>query len=351
MPVRYGKKVPVDDLLKDLAKRSGYPVSCMINLTRRCNFRCRHCYQVKRGGKELTARQWKRVLGDLAETGVLLLTFSGGEPLVRKDFFSIAGAARNFRFSLTLKTNAWLLNEKAADFLAETGFTQVQISLYSLSPEVHDGITGRKGSLDRVLRAARMLKERGVSVYLSMPMMDVNAADIPKMAEFAGKKGYEYGVDPNLTVCEDGSCSPTPLRQSSESLVNIYGNARFVDKRALRNAVRQRKNNPDEPVCGVGTSGITIEPSGDVLPCVMLSLPLGNIARRRLKDIWEHNPILELVRGITWRDLHTCCDCDLRPWCGRCHGSALLEDGDLFGPSRLACEGAKARKLAVEGKL
>ncbi|MFH1435168.1 MAG: radical SAM protein [Pseudomonadota bacterium] len=350
MPVRYGKKVPADDLFKELAKRSGYPVSCMINLTRRCNLRCRHCYQVKRGGKELTARQWSAALRDLADTGVLLLTFSGGEPLVRKDFFSIARAARKLHFSIRLKTNAWLLDEKKADFLADTGFEQVQISLYSLKPEAHDGITGRKGSLDRVLRAARMLRERGVSVHLSMPMMDVNAAEIPRMAAFAGQEGFEYGVDPNLTVCEDGSCSPVSLRQSSESMVSIYGNAGFVDKRALRRAVRSRIKKPDEPVCGVGTSGIVIEPPGDVLPCVMLNLPLGNIGRARLKDIWDGNPLLKLVRGITWSDLHTCCDCDLRPWCTRCHGCALLEDGDLFGPSRLACEGAEARKTALEGK-
>lgn len=351
MPVRYGKKVPVDDVLKDLARRSGYPISCMINLTRRCNLRCKHCYQVKRGGKELTARQWARVLPDLADTGVLMLTFSGGEPLLRKDFFPIARAARKLRFSLTLKTNAWLLDEKKADFMADTGFEQVQISIYSLKPEVHDGITGRKGSLERVLRAARLLRERGVSVFLAMPMMLVNAAEIPEMAAWAGQEGFEYGVDPHLTVCEDGSCSPVSLRQSSESMVSIYGNAGFVDKRALRKAVRSRMKSLDAPVCGVGTSGVTIEPSGDVIPCVMLSLPLGNISRTKLKDIWDGSSILKLVRGITWRDLHTCCDCDLRPWCSRCHGCALLEDGDLFGPSRQACEGAKARKLAVEGKL
>jgi len=347
MSVPYGKKVDITRVLNELAERNRYPISCMIDITWRCNFRCRHCYQSKRTGRELSVRRWGRIFDDLASTGVLLMTLSGGEPLVRKDFFRIAGAARERRFSIKLKTNAYLLDEKAADFLKETGFEQVQISLYSHKAQVHDGVTGVRGSFDRVMAAIDLLAERGIDVHLSMPVMKLNVKDIAKMVGLAREKGCDFAVDPSLTVCDDGSCSPMKLRARPEDLVGIFQNPRLLSSTAYKKEVKQRLRRTGEPVCNVGKSSVVIDPSGEVRPCAMLPMVIGDLKKQTLKEIWDTSKTLKMVGAIKWKDLHGCSECDLRPWCVRCHGSALIEDGDLFGPSSIACDMARARKAAM----
>ena len=348
MPVPFGKKVDISRVLGELAERNRCPISAMVDVTWRCNFHCRHCYRARRTGRELSARRWEGVFDELASAGVLLLTFSGGEPLVRKDFFRIARAARERRFSLKLKTNAHLLTPGAADFLRDTGFEQVQVSFYSLRPGEHDFITGVRGSHERLMSALRLLKDRGIDVHLSMPVMNINVGEIPRMVDFALKEGFEYTVDPSLTICDDGSCSPARLRAIPADIAVIFCDPRLLSRRAYRRAVRLRRRKPGEVVCNVGKSSVVIDPSGDVRPCAMIPVVIGNLTRQGLREIWETSEFLGFLKGVTWRDLHGCSECDLRPWCVRCHGSALIEDGDLLGPSRIACGVAMARKLAVE---
>jgi radical SAM protein with 4Fe4S-binding SPASM domain len=348
MPVPFGKKVEISRVLGELAERNRGPISAMVNITWRCNFHCRHCYQACRTGKELSARRWERVFDALASAGVLLLTLSGGEPLVRKDFFRIARAARERRFSLKLKTNAWLLDRRAVDFLAGTGFEQVQVSFYSIRPKVHDFVTGVKGSHERLMSALRLLRAGGIDVHLSMPVMSVNARDIPAMVDYALEEGFEYAVDPSLTICDDGSCSPARLRAGAADLVRIFRDPRLMSSSAFRRSARLRRRKPGETVCNVGKSSVVIDPSGEVRPCAMIPVTIGDITRRGLREIWETSAFLRFLGGVTWRDLHGCSQCDLRPWCVRCHGCALVEDGDLLGPSRIACDVARARKTAVE---
>ena len=347
MPVPFGKKVDITRVMARLAERNRYPIACMIDLTWRCTFRCRHCYQSRKGGRELAAGRWAKIFDDLASTGVLLLTFSGGEPLLRRDFFEIAREARRRTFSIKLKTNAWLLDDRAADFLKETGFEQVQISLYALRPAVHDAVTGVPGSHGRVMQAVDRLRARGVDVHLSMPVMSLNVDDIGAMTRLARRLGCDYAVDPSLTVCDDGSCAPLRLRAEPGRLLKIFRNPQLMSSAAFRKEVKRRLRRADEPVCNVGKSSFVVDPSGEVRPCAMLPLVIGDLTKKSLKRIWDESETLAMLSRLTWKDLHGCSECDLRAWCVRCHGSALIEDGDLMGPSRIACDVTRVRRQAA----
>ena len=90
----------------------------------------------------------KGILDQLAASGTLFLTFSGGEPLLRKDFFELLEHARALGFDVKIKTNAILLGEHEAIRIRDLGVRQVQISIYSHRPEVHDAMTKVPGSLD-----------------------------------------------------------------------------------------------------------------------------------------------------------------------------------------------------------
>jgi radical SAM protein with 4Fe4S-binding SPASM domain len=81
---------------------------------------------------------------------------------------------------------------------------------------------------------------------------------------------------------------------------------------------------------------------GDVMPCVAMPIACGNIREQPFAEIWANAPRMREVRAIRIRDLHTCAGCQASAFCTRCPGQALVEDGDLYGPSSAACEHAQA---------
>jgi MoaA/NifB/PqqE/SkfB family radical SAM enzyme len=133
----------------DRALSQGIPLSVHFDLTYRCNERCVHCYLDHDDHGEMTTAEVRGVLDQLASAGTLFLIFSGGELLLRKDFFELLAYARQLGFDVKIKTNGILINERAAARIREQGVRQVQISIYSHLPDVHDAITKVPGSLEK----------------------------------------------------------------------------------------------------------------------------------------------------------------------------------------------------------
>ncbi len=100
------------------------------------------------------------LLDALAEEGCLVLTLSGGEVLLRRDFFEVAGAARERGFAPRIFTNGTLVDEARADRLAALEPVVVEMSLLGAAPETHDAITLKRGSFARTVRAAELLGAR-----------------------------------------------------------------------------------------------------------------------------------------------------------------------------------------------
>lgn len=105
----------MNTLLEEMSAKAlklGIPLSVQLDLTYRCNERCIHCYLDHDDHGEMTTIEIKDLLDQLAEAGVFFLTISGGEILMRKDFFEVLGHARTRMFSVRLKTNAVLIREQ-----------------------------------------------------------------------------------------------------------------------------------------------------------------------------------------------------------------------------------------------
>jgi len=156
------------------ALRLGIPLSVHLDVTYRCNERCEHCYLEHDDLGEMTTTEIRNLLGQLAESGVFFLTLSGGEPLVRRDCFEIIEIARSLGFNVKLKTNAILIKEQEARRLRSLGVEQVQISVYSDQPEVHDRITKVEGSLRRTMKAIGLLRSQGIRVVIANVLMKSN---------------------------------------------------------------------------------------------------------------------------------------------------------------------------------
>src|SRR6202046_335216 len=154
--------------MSERALRLGVPMSVQIDLTYRCNEQCVHCYLDHDDHGEMTTAEIKHLLDEMAEAGVFILTLSGGEIFLRKDFFEILEyARRTLLFCVKLKTNAILIREREAARLRDLGVESIQISIYSHRPEVHDAITKMPGSLKRSIRAIRFLRSEGLHVTMA----------------------------------------------------------------------------------------------------------------------------------------------------------------------------------------
>ena len=343
------------------------PLSVHFDLTYRCNERCVHCYLDHDDHGELTTAECLKVLHDLARSGALFLTFSGGEIFLRPDLYEILAAARGLHFDISLKTNALLVTPERAARLREFDVRRVQISVYSDIPAVHDAITKVPGSLLRTLAAIPILLEHGLQVKLACPLMQENLMAYRGVMALAEKLGIPYILDLTITPMMNGSGGPLAHRASVSSLLPVLQDPLMHACKPRPGAQAASAVNASPPPfgsavssgieslayedlpCSAGHNSCYISPYGDVFPCVQLPQAAGNLRREKFDEIWYHAPQLERLRAIRESQLPICSRCEIRNYCERCPGLALMEGGDMLGAYERACALAeeKARLAGV----
>jgi len=330
--------------MNERALKAGVPLSVQLDVTYRCNERCVHCYLDHDNHGEMTAAEIMDVLDQLAEAGVFFLCFSGGEVLMRMDFFRILEYARSLLFCVKVKTNAFMIREKQADRLRELGVQSVQVSIYSHRPEVHDAITKLPGSLKRSIAGMRLLRERGMKTIIANVLMRSNLNDYAGVKALAKELGAEYTIDPTITPKMDGDRSILPLGIGDEDLRQVFRNGDLVGNVEEFCAPPPAVNDDvlDGLPCSAGHTACYISPYGDVYPCVQFPLPTGNLRKQKFLAIWRHSPQMNEVRSIHARDLPVCSTCTHVGSCTRCPGLAYME-GNMRGPSSQDCEKSFAR--------
>ena len=323
----------------DRAMDLGVPLSVQLDLTYRCNERCVHCYLDHDDHGEMSAAEIKEILNQLAEAGALFLSLSGGEILLRNDFFEILEHARSLLFNVKLKTNGMLIGKTEARKIRHLGVQQVQISIYSHRPEVHDGITKVRGSLERSIHAIRFLKSQGLKVLIANVLMRQNMLDYPGVQALAAELGVGFTIDPTITPKMDGDDSITALRIPATVLTQVFHDGSLVGNvgEFCAPAPPADEDALSGYSCSAGHTACYISPYGDVYPCVQFPLPCGNLRRESFAGIWRGSKALEEVRSIRVGDLPTCSGCVHATGCTRCPGLAYME-GNMRGPSAADCE-------------
>jgi AdoMet-dependent heme synthase len=330
--------------VNDKALALGIPFSVQLDLTYRCNERCVHCYLDHEDHGEMTTAEIKHLLDEMADAGVFILTLSGGEIFLRKDFFELLEHARRLMFCVKLKTNAIMIREKEAARLRNLGIESIQISIYSHRPEVHDAITLVPGSLKRSLEAIRFLKSHGLRVVIANVLMMQNMQDYPSVRALAAELGVECTLDPTITPMMDGDRSVLRLGVDQNGLRQVFRDSALVGDVDEFCAIPAQGTDSelDSLPCSAGHTACYVSPYGDVFPCVQFPLPTGNVRNQRFIDIWRHSERMNEVRSIRTKDLTTCTQCTHVSTCTRCPGLAFME-GNMRGPSSQDCEKSFAR--------
>ncbi|HUO35623.1 MAG TPA: radical SAM protein [Candidatus Acidoferrum sp.] len=347
---------PVMDRLIRRTVASAVPLNIHFDLTYRCNERCVHCYLDHEDHGELTTCEVLEILNQLAEAGSFFLTFSGGEIFLRKDLMIILEHARRLGFDLSLKTNALLVDAERARQLRALGVRRIQVSIYSADPAVHDEITKVRGSLERSLAAIRFLKSEGLMVKIACPLMKQNLASYEQVFRLAKELDVPYVFDLTITPKLDGDTSPLAHRAAGSELLPIIQSRGCADDTRPASPPRIDEDSIasvsssgiegsayDNRLCSAGHNSCYISPYGDVFPCVQLPVPSGNLRRQSFLEIWERSSGLKKIRSLRESQLRICSTCEIRRFCERCPGLAMMEGNDLMGPYERACELAELK--------
>lgn len=368
-----------DDLYATLLRRARQQRRLLAvhwELTHRCNERCAHCYLAthKEGtpaaraavSRELTTAEGVDLLDQMAELGVVQITFSGGEPLLRGDFFELAAHARRRRFGLRVFTNGCRLGASSAAPGAKTGGEDtdggecarrlaalhpltVEISIYAADAPTHDAITGVQGSWVQATTALRRLHDLGVRTVWKTPLLAANAAQVALMDRAAAELGAAFHLDPVLTARAAGELThrrgSLALRASAAQLMQALGDLPRAAGGEQYSRSARLSSHPGPLVCSLGRSALLVDPYGMVLPCVEVRAELGSIRTRPLAAIWHDAAVWEPYLALAdVAALPHCRACRTAAWCVRCHGAAANETGSLRGPSPAHCRLAQARQ-------
>jgi radical SAM protein with 4Fe4S-binding SPASM domain len=306
------------------------PMSALFELTFVCNHACSFCYNCPTGQKEMNTAEVLDALKKLAEFNILYLTLTGGEPLLRRDFFEIAAAARQMGFAIRIYTNGYLIDEAMARRIKEVANpVEIEISIHGARPETHDKLTCVPGSHARILAATRHLRDLGIKVNLKVPVTRDNQEEVLDLERIAQDLDVRIQFDTVITPRDDGDKDPLRLMATDEFL------ERFWTDEAYRTARKEevplpRQDLPGEAICGVGRSSFAIDPYGNIYPCVQLRRKAGNIKElASLRDMWRSSPVLIQVRREAIEIAQeTLKQAKNGEQCGFCMGVAEVQLGD-----------------------
>lgn len=306
------------------------------NITGRCNLACRHC-AVSSGiqrARGLRLTECRRVIDDMAAFGIRDVALSGGEPLLRPDWFELATYARSCGLTVSVSTNGTLVSERVARQIAELE-TDVQVSLDGATPEVHDEFRGVPGTWARAVRGVRNLVAAGVSVTIGTTVTTANIRQVPALCDLARDLGARvYRIIPFVPSGRGGDSrelevSPLAMRRVTESLrerrrQNDIAIAEMEFECTFDPSPLQPAD-PQSPLgCGGARSYFTITEFGEVLPCHFFSgVDAENILDHGLAWIWEHSRFLNYFRSMGVADLSGACQqCAWLPHClGSCRAA------------------------------
>ncbi|MFH1459660.1 MAG: radical SAM protein [Candidatus Omnitrophota bacterium] len=329
-------KVDIWTKVKHTLKQKHIPIEVILELTKRCNLKCCHCYNIK-DSCQLSFKQVKIIFKQLRDAGTLFLVLTGGEVFLHPDIMEILNLAKNMNFNLKIFTNGTLITEEIARNLAKIMPSEIGISIQGARAKTHDLITGVKGSYEKSIQAIKILKAKSISVNLKTTLMQQNFSEFKEIIKLAADLGIVYIMDPVIAPRDDGSCDVLAYRLTDAQLEEFY---QFEVE--LKGYIYEPEEK--EYFCQAGFTFGSISANGDVYPCIQLPHKLGNIFEQDFSGIWQNAEFLKKMRRSNAYDNPECQSCKIADVCTRCPGLAFLEDGDAFGKSAVACMHAQVYK-------
>ncbi len=339
-------------------------------LTARCNLKCCHCRAEATdnfAAGELTTEQIIQVAHDIRKAGDPIMILTGGEPLVRKDFFEIAKACVGLFSRVALATNGTIVDEAMARRIVEVGIKRVSVSLDGAKAATHDAFRGVPGSFEATIRGYDAMARAGVSMQVNATVARSNIDEVAELLDFVlARKADAFHVFALVPVgcgaqiTEDARLSSEEMEtflrwlfaKSIELRDRIHIKATCAPQyyRIMREVSREKgipmpghghpgghppggAKAPSSATSGMqamtrgclaGSAVCFISRTGDVQPCGYLPLCVGNVLKQPFSEIWQKSEVFNALRNPD----------QLKGKCGTCG-------------YRVVCEGCRARAYAA----
>ncbi len=348
-PKHFGESGPTNDERKALLEfqeelyENGFLFHVHIDITNRCNLRCLHCYhpfEEYAHQTEVTLESLKTFIDEIYELGAFSITLSGGEALLRKDFWEIVKYISKKGMLLSFFTNGISIQEEDIIRIRQSCVQKIGVSLYAIEETIHDKITQLPGSCIKTKRALEALKQTDVLIEVKCVLMKDNFSQYKEMAAYCQENGFSFLLDTSMSPKLNGDTNPLNLAPSYEQFVE------FSLDESFWGFVKEKKpmDWKREP-CSAGRYSLYIDPLGNVYPCVSLRLKLGTM--KEIGAIWKDSEELKKWQQITRKDFRGCGEEESCEFCMEiCAGICLLENGNFLDGKTSACRKAQARQEA-----
>ncbi len=372
----------------------GGPFEVVWNFTYGCNLKCRHCYEdAGKHRPELSTEEAYQTVDILSETcsvGLPALSFSGGEPLMRSDFFEVAAYAKKKTPYLSLATNGTLLTKDIVKQLKDVGIDYAEISLDGATKEVHEGFRRVKGCFEKTLNGIKNSIDGGLETCIATTIQKGNFGEVEKIIklveeldvrfmhfnyiptgraksyveldltpeerlsilELMGRKivdlsikaqeQRELGIGDKVIVDRFFSTCPqyasVVKRIAKEKHQDFAVSAHYAAMKGVENVANFLGG------CGAGRLYMCLEPNGDIKPCVFFptnkETVRGNILRNSFEELWDQDEMFWRLRTRAGLKSHRvdgqlvgCGNCEDKYICGGCRArSYSYFSGDLDSP-------------------
>jgi len=328
------------------------PFLVALNLTRRCNLACAHCYldagsRCDQAANELSTDEVTRLLDDIAalspETMVVL---TGGEPLMRPDLDDLARQAAGLGLMVVVGTNGMMLSPDRVARLVDAGVAGVGISLDSLDPEHHDAFRGLPGAWEKTMAGIDACRDAGLAFQVHFSVTDYNADELDDMIDFARSSGAMV-LNVFFLVCTGRGETVTNIsKESYDRVLTRVTEAAYAEERLMIRAKcaphfkrMALELDPEWPItlaqgyeaggCLAGTRYCRVTPEGEVTACPYIETSVDSIRKNDFADIWNSAPEFQIFRRPKLEG--RCGACEYVKVCGGCRARPLARDGNPLG--------------------
>lgn len=265
-----------------------------------CNQKCLHCYaagQEYADKKEFGTEEWKKIIDKCRKVCIPQLTFTGGEPTIRKDLVELIDYSR--WFVTRLNTNGVLLTKELCKKLYDASLDSVQVTFYSSNPEEHNKLVGAN-NFEKTVQGIRNAIDAGLAISINTPLCSVNKNYIETL-KFLHEMGVKYVTCSSLIVT--GNAKKDESKETSLSENELYDILKEAKKYTDDNLMEIAFTSPgwldseklqeiglNVPACGACLSNMAISPDGEVVPCQSWlgeEAGLGNMMTSDWDTIWN----------------------------------------------------------------
>jgi len=333
-------------------KGADQPFLVALNLTRRCNQACDHCYldagcRMNGDDGELSTEEATKVIDGINDLGgETMVVLTGGEPLMRPYLDVLAAHAAGLGLTVVVGTNGMMLTDERVQKMKEAGVSGVGISLDSLDPSYHDKFRGQIGAWEKTMAGIDACRNNGLAHQLHFSVTDDNAHELDDMIDFARSSGALV-LNIFFLVCTGRGEKVTNISKEKydEVLRRVTQAAHDEPELLIRAKCAPHFKRmamelaPDWPItlaqgyeaggCLAGTRYCRVTPEGGVTACPYIEDEVGSVREQSFADIWQTAPMFEELRQPQLEG--RCGDCEYTKLCGGCRARPLARDGNLMG--------------------